>query len=167
MKKSTYLFHFIVSETMKNYINYLKKSLGFKRDTMLYDYMLTIMSKNLPQLKGILGDHHSEYALIDLPNIPRVNKYARLKENNYKIIKKWHNDFNEYGMSTILREIIKLFYDGIIEHGVEKFIEMISGKLDIKRISRDVKDILTHLIRFSEKKAVLFLFIAKNIANYT
>ena len=167
MNKKNYLFHFIISGTIKGYIDYLKKELQFKKDIELYDYMLEILSRNLPKLKGLIGDHHSEYALIDLVDKTRVHKYARLKDNNYKRLKNWHSDFNEYGMSAILRDIIKLFYDGIVKYGVDKFIEMISGKLDVKRIRDDVRDILTHMISFSAKKTVLFSIIAQSISFYT
>ena len=167
MRKTNYLFHFIISETMTKYISHLKKELGFNKDIELYDYMLEIMSKNLPQLNGIIGDHQSEYTLIDSPEIKRVHKYARLKENNYKKLKKWHYDFNEYGMSTILRDIIKFFYEGIVKYGAEEFIEMISRKLDVKRIWVDVREILTHLKCFSDKKTVLFALTIQNLPYYT
>ena len=167
MNKTNYLFHFIISEPMTNYISHLKKELGFKKETKLYEFILDIMSKNLPQLKSLIGNHQSEYALIDSPDIKRIHKYARLQEKKYKYLKQWHNDFNEYGMSSILRDIIKFFYEGIIKYGAKEFIEMISCKLDIKKIRRDVQGILTHLIRFSEKKTALFTFIAENLSFYT
>lgn len=167
MIKKNYQFHFLISETMTKYISYLKKELRFKKDIELYDYMLEIMSKNLPKFKGIIGDHKSEYALIDSIGIPRVNKYARLKENSYKKLKKWHYDFNEYGMAAILRDIIKFFFEGVVKYGVDRFIEMISKKLDVKRIGDDARDILTHLIGICVQKAVLFSFIAQNLSFYT
>ena len=167
MRKSTYLFHFIISETFKGYISHLKKELGFNKDIELYDYMLEIMTKNLPQLKAIIGDHQSEYALIDSLNIPRTNKYARLKEKNYKMLKKWHYDFNEFGMSAILRDIIKFFHEGVLKYGVEKFIELISRKLDIIRIRGDVEDILTHVMSKIQKKTILFSYTIKNLPFYT
>ena len=167
MKKTIYLFHFIVSETIKNHIDYLKKELNFKKDINLYEFLLEIMSKNLPQLKAIIGDHQSEYALIDSLNIPRVNKYARLKEKNYKMLKKWHSDFNEYGMSSIMRDIIKIVYNGVFKYGAENFLEMISKKLDVKRIRNDVKDILTHVLGISDKKTALFTIISQKLSFYT
>ena len=167
MKKTNYLFHFIISENMKWHINFLKKELGFKKDTDLYEFMLGVMSKNLPKLKEIIGDHNSEYAFIDLPDIKRIHKYARLKENNYKILKNWHSCFNEYGMSSILRDIITFFYEGVVKYGVDKFIEMISGKLDVMKIRGDVREKMKHLLSISQKKAVLFSFVVQNLLLYT
>lgn len=167
MKKTNYQFHFIITETIKGHIDYLKKELQFKKDINLYEFMLEIMSKNLPRLKGIIGDHQSEYALIDSIDMTRVHKYARLKEKNYKKLKDWHSDYNEYGMSTILRDIIKFFYEGIFKYGAEKFIEMVCKKLDVKRIWNDVNEILTHLSSFSAKKTALFAFIIQNLPIYT
>ena len=167
MKKTNYQFHFIITETIKGHIHYLKKELQFKKDNDLYEFMLEIMSKNLPKLKGIIGDHQSEYAFIDSIDMTRVHKYARLKEKNYKKLKNWHNDYNEYGMSSILRDIIKFFYEGVVKYGAEKFIDMVCKKLDVKRIWNDVNDILTHLISFSAKKTALFALIIQNLPLYT
>ena len=167
MKKTNYQFHFIISETIKDHIDYLKKEFNFKKDIELYELMLEIISKNLPKLKGIIGDHQSEYALIDPIDKTRISKYARLKDKNYKLLKKWHRDFNEYGMSSILRDIIKLFYEGVVKYGMEKFIEMISSKLDVNKIWNDVRNILTHMMRFSEKKHSLFTITIQNLPFYT
>ena len=167
MKKTNYQFHFIITETIKCHINYLKKELKFKKEIELYEFMLKIISKNMTKLKGIIGDHKSEYALIDSIDKTRISKYARLKDKNYKLLKNWHSNFNEYGMSSIMRDIIKLFYEGIVKYGVEKFIEMISGKIDFERIWKDIKNVLTQMMRISQKKAVLFSFIAQSLSLYT
>ncbi|MBP7554482.1 MAG: hypothetical protein KA885_13730, partial [Spirochaetes bacterium] len=106
MTKKNYLFHFKISPKFNSYINYLKKNLNIKSNCKLIDYILELSSKNIPNLKQIIGDHKSEYEFIDTKDIKRNDKYVRLNPEKYKLLKKWHYIFNEYGISVILRDII-------------------------------------------------------------
>jgi len=166
MAKANNLFHFVVSGEINENINYLKKKIGIKKNCELFEYILEIISKNIYNLKGIIGDHRSEYEFIDLQDPLRIDKYVRLKEGKYKILKKWHYLYNEYGMSVILRDIIKFFYNGIIKYGVDKFLNMIAKKLDSKKIKSDIKILLTQLMRTSIKKVLLFSLIIENLSLY-
>ena len=167
MKKTNYQFHFIISETIKSHIDYLKKELQFKKDIELYELMLEIISKNLPRLKEIIGDHQSEYALIDSIDDTRVHKYARLKDTNYKKLKKWHSDFNEFGMAGIMRDIILFFYNGVSRYGMGKFIELISRKLKIGNIIVGTRDKMAQLLSTVAKKLFLLQNIIDNLIEYT
>ena len=166
MVKSNYLFHFIISKTMDSSINYLKKVLNFDSSRDLIEYMLGLISKNIHYIKKIIGDHQSEYVFIDNEDPTRIDKYVRLKAEKYKMLKKWHYKYNEYGMSVILRDIIRFFYEGIVKYGAEKFVEMISKKLNIEKIKQDFSVIKTHMMKLSSKKYILFSNILKNIPTY-
>lgn len=166
MTKSNYLFHFIISDRINSYVDYLKKNLNFRKNCELFDYILEIISNNLQNLKGIIGDHFSEYEFIDNEDPTRIDKYVRLNVDKYKLLKKWHFLFNEYGMSVILRDIIIIFYEGIVKHGVERFIKTFSKKLNILKIKNDLKFLLTQLLRTSIKKRILFSLIIQNLPNY-
>lgn len=166
MTKSNYLFHFIISGRMNSYIDYLKKNLNFRKNCELFDYLLGVISNNLTKIKIIIGDHHSEYDYIDIEDQSRFDKYVRLKAENYKLLKKWHYLFNEYGMSVILRDIIIFFYEGMAKHGVKKFLEIMGKNLNFKKIKNDLKLILTHMMRTSIKKQKLYSQIIQNLTNY-
>jgi len=167
MIESNCLFHFIVSGTIDNNIDFLKEKLNFDKNCKLIDYIIGVISKNLPYLKKIIGNHKSEYAFIDTEDVTRVDKYLRLNKNKYRILKKWHYFFNEYSMSAILRDIIKFFYDGIVKYGVGEFIRMISKKLNISKINIDLKSRLTHMMSTYIKKSILFSLVIENIQFYT
>lgn len=166
MAKANNLFHFVVSGEINENINFLKKEINIKKNCELFDFMLEVISKNIHNLKGIIGDHRSEYNFVDLEDPVRIDKYVRLKEEKYKILKKWHYFYNEYGMSVILRDIITFFYNGIIKYGVDKFLNMIAKKLDSKKIKSDIKVLLTHLMSTSLKKVLLFSLIIDNLSLY-
>ncbi len=166
MTKSNYLFHFKISPKFNDYIRYLKNKLNFNSNCELIDYILKKLSKNYRTIKEIIGDHKSEYEFIDIEDLKRIDKYVRLKVENYKILKKWHYLFNEYGMSVILRDIITFFYNGIIKYGVEEFLNMIGRKLNIKKIKENTTSIMTHMIRISQIKKILFSYIIENLPVY-
>lgn len=167
MSKSRYLFHFIVSGSYNKNIEYLKEKLNFNKNSELFGYIFDIISKNISNIKGIIGNHESEYTHIDTTDVSRVDKYLRLNKNYYKMLKKWHYLYNEYSMSAILRDIIRFFYDGIIKYGVNEFVMMISKKLNIKKINDDLRDRLTQLLRISIKKSIIFSHIIENLQFYT
>lgn len=166
MTKKNYLFHFKISPKFNSYINYLKKNLNIKSNCKLIDYILELSSKNIPNLKQIIGDHKSEYEFIDTKDIKRNDKYVRLNPEKYKLLKKWHYIFNEYGISVILRDIITFFYEGVKKYGVDEFINMIVRKINVKKIKYDIKDIMTHLLNISKKKILLYSHIIDNLPVY-
>lgn len=166
MSKKNYLFHFIISGLIDNNIKYLKEKLNFNKNSRLFDYLLDLLTKNYSNIKRIIGNHKSEYAIIDINDTSRIDKYLRLNQKKYKLLKKWHYLFNEYSISAILRDIINFFYEGIIKYGVEKFINMVSKKINIGKIRNDITVNLTHMIGISIKKHALFSFILENLPTY-
>ncbi len=167
MTKSNRLFHFIISNTINCQIDYLKENLNIKSNCKLFDYILKKISKNMPKLKEIIGDHKSEYDFVDTEDISRIHKYVRLNENKYKMLKKWHYLFNEYGISVILRDIIKFFYEGLVKYGVEKFLNLIENNLNFHKIKYAMKNILTHMMRISIKKRLLYSIVVQNLIDYS
>jgi len=166
MVKSNYLFHFIISKTTDSSIQYLKKALNFKSVRDMIEYILEVISKNMRLIKKIIGDHQSKYEFVDVEDSTRIDKYVRLKTEKYKMLKKWHYKYNEYGMSVILRDIIKFFYEGILKYGAKDFICMIEKKLKIDKIVKDLGDILTHMKGIYLKKLTLLSLIIKNLPTY-
>lgn len=166
MAKSKYLFHFIVSETMNTAINYLRKTLNFKKNSDLFEYMIEVMSKNIHSIKSVIGDHQSEYEFIDSQDLIRIDKYVRMNEIKYKMLKKWHYLYNEFGMSVILRDIIKYFYEGILKYGASKFVNMVGKKINAVKIKNEINSMETHMMRISVKKLLLFSLIINNLPIY-
>ncbi|MBP7553108.1 MAG: hypothetical protein KA885_06750 [Spirochaetes bacterium] len=66
----------------------------------------------------------------------------------------------------ILRDIITFFYNGIIKYGVEEFLNMIGRKLNIKKIKENTTGIMTHMIKISQIKKILFSYIIENLPVY-
>lgn len=166
MTKQNYLFHFKISPKYNGYIKYLKEQLKIKSNCRLIDYLLEVSSVNIRNIKSIIGDHNSEYEFVDIEGPKRIDKYVRLKVDKYKMLKKWHYKFNEYGISVILRDIITFFYEGIIKYGVDKFLSMIVKKLSAKKIKDSLMDIMTHMVRITLKKRILFSHIIDNFPVY-
>jgi len=121
----------------------------------------------MPKLKEIIGDHKSEYDFIDTEDRSRIDKYVRLNENKYKTLKKWHYLFNEYGISVILRDIIKFFYEGIVKYGADKFLDLIDKNLNLHKIKYAMKNILTHMMKISIKKRLLYSTVVQNLIDYS
>jgi hypothetical protein len=142
------------------------EKLNFKSNCRLIDYILEVSSANIRNIKNIIGDHESKYEFIDNENPERIDKYVRLKAEKYKMLKKWHYIFNEYGISVILRDIIKFFYEGILKYGAKEFICMIGKKLKTDNIVKDLGDILTHMRKISLKKLALLSLIIQNLPVY-
>ncbi|MBP7552196.1 MAG: hypothetical protein KA885_02125 [Spirochaetes bacterium] len=166
MRKTNYIFHFIISGKINDSLNYLRKTLNFDSNYKLIDFMLDIISKNIYNIKKIIGDHHSEYEFIDTEDLTRIDKYVKLTENKYKMLKKLHFLYNEYGMSGILREIINFFYNGIIKYGAKEFLSMIGNKLNIDKIKYNINYGKTHMRRISVKKLLLYAQIIDNLSIY-
>ncbi|MBP7552758.1 MAG: hypothetical protein KA885_04970 [Spirochaetes bacterium] len=166
MIKTNYLFHFIITGSMDNNINYLKKNLNFRKNSKLFDYMIDVISQNISNIKNIIGDHQSKYTSIDSVDVSRIDKYVILNTKNYKILKKMHYIYNEYSISSILRDIIAFFYNGLVKYGVDNFLRMISKILKITRIKNDLKDRLTHILSISALKDVIFRQIIENLSFY-
>lgn len=166
MTEQNYLFHFKISPKFNDYINYLMEKLNFKSNCRMIDYILELSSVNIRKIKEVIGDHKSEYEFVDIEDPKRIDKYVRLKVEKYKMLKKWHYIFNEYGISVILRYIIAFFYEGIIKYGVEKFLNMIGRKLKVENIKIKFMDILTHMNRISFKKRAIFSYIIDNLQIY-
>ena len=164
MIKLNYLFHFKITENYNDYIKILKKKLVLKTESKVFDHIFNVISKNIPKLKEIIGNHNSEYAFIDKKELQRIDKYIRLNAKNYYKLKKWHYIFNEYGMAAILRDIIKFVYDGIVKYGVDEFVGIISNSLNINKIKHHLNDILTQLLEISTKKACLFSYVIENLS---
>ncbi len=167
MTKSTRLFHFIVSKNINCRIDFLRENLNLKSNCELFDYIIEKISKNMPKLKEIIGDHKSEYDFIDTEDRSRIDKYVRLNENKYKTLKKWHYLFNEYGISVILRDIIKFFYEGIVKYGADKFLDLIDKNLNLHKIKYAMKNILTHMMKISIKKRLLYSTVVQNLLDYS
>ncbi|HQB60227.1 MAG TPA: hypothetical protein PK899_01055, partial [Spirochaetota bacterium] len=163
MVKTNRLFHFVASKRIDSHIKYLRKTLNIGSNRELFDFIMEKMSKNIQNLKKVIGDHKSEYEYIDTEDTSRIHKYVRLNDNKYKMLKKWHYMFNEYGISVILRDIINFFYEGIVKYGAEKYLELIEGKINIQKIIHDLRGVLTHMMRTSEKKRVLYAQIVQNL----
>ncbi len=166
MIKTNYLFHFIITGSMDNNINYLKKNLNFRKNSKLFDYMIDVISQNISNIKNIIGDHQSKYTSIDSVDVSRIDKYVILNTKNYKILKKMHYIYNEYSISAILRDIIEFFYNGVVKYGVDKFLRIISRKLNITKIKNDLRDRLTHILSISALKDVIFRQIIENLSFY-
>jgi len=166
MTEQNYLFHFKISPKFNDYINYLMEKLNFKSNCRMIDYILELSSVNIRKIKEVIGDHKSEYEFVDIEDPKRIDKYVRLNVEKYKMLKKWHYIFNEYGISVILRDIIAFFYEGIIKYGVEKFLNIIGRKLKVENIKIKFMDILTHMNRIPVKKRALFSYIIDNLPVY-
>lgn len=163
MSKTTYLFHFKILTKINDYIEYLKKNLSFKSNCELIEYILGLSSKNFQKTKKIIGDHQSKYEFIDTEDITRIDKYVRINIQNYKLLKKWHYVFNEYGMSVILRDIIIFFYNGVLKYGVDSFISALGKNLNLEKIKIDFEYSMTHLLDIIVKKRYLYAFIIENL----
>ena len=140
---------------------------GTKKISTLFDKMFSLFNKNLPKIKQIIGDHQSEYALIADLKEERADKFVRLSKENYLLLKKWHFDFNEFGMAGMMRDLIFFFYNGIRQYGMVEFIELISKKLKVGRIIVGTREKMTQLLSTVAKKLFLLQNIIDNFKEYT
>ncbi|HQH31461.1 MAG TPA: hypothetical protein PK900_11295, partial [Spirochaetota bacterium] len=110
MKNKKHLFHFIVSESMNNnVIDFLLKEFKINTFSKLFETMFRLVNKKIPKMKRIIGNHRSEYAVIDNTDDKRLDKYLRISETDYLQIKRWHSLYNEFGMASTVRDIILFF----------------------------------------------------------
>ena len=117
-------------------------------------------------MKRIVGNHRSEYAVIDSADDKRLNKYLRINETDYLQIKRWHSLYNEFGMASIVREIILFFYNGVMKHGLEGFLELIGKKLRIDKLKNDFLDKMTQLLNIAARKQLLHALVIENYPEY-
>ncbi|HOS56127.1 MAG TPA: hypothetical protein PK385_08725, partial [Spirochaetota bacterium] len=97
MKNKKHLFHFIVSESMNNtVIDFLLKEFKINTFSELFETMFRLVNKKMPKMKRIIGNHRSEYAVIDNTDDKRLDKYLRISEADYLQIKRWHSLYNEF-----------------------------------------------------------------------
>ena len=161
-------FHFIITEPDNNEkLLFLMKSFGTKKLSTLFEKMFSLFNKNLPRIKQIIGNHQSEYALISDLKDERVDKFVRLSNENYLLLKKWHYTFNEFGMAGMMRDMILFFYNGISRYGVDKFVELISRKLKIGKIIVGTREKMAQLLSTIAKKIFLLQNIIENLIEYT
>jgi len=121
------------------------------------------MTNYISKMKKIIRDQRSEYEFIDTEDSTRIHKYVRMKSNKYKILKKWHFVFNEYGMSGILRDFIVFFYNGIVKYGEAKFLEIISKKMNYDKIIKRIKILATHMNDYFVKNRILYSYIVEDL----
>ena len=161
-------FHLIITDANNSImLPFLMENFGTKKLSTLFETMFSLFNKNLPRIKKIIGDHRSEYALIANLKEDRVDKFVRLSKENYLLLKKWHYLFNEFGMASVVRDMILFFYNGIRRYGVDKFIELICRKLKVGKIIVGTREKMTQLLSTVAKKLFLIQDIIDNLIEYT
>ena len=167
MKNKKYLFHFIISESMNNnVIDFLLKEFKINTFSELFETMFRLVNKKMPKMKRIIGNHRSEYAVIDSSDNKRVDKYLRISEADYFQIKRWHSLYNEFGMASTVRDIILFFYNGVMKYGLEGFLELIGKKLRIDKLKNDFLDKMTQLLNIAAQKQLLYELVIENYPKY-
>ncbi|HPY88756.1 MAG TPA: hypothetical protein PLG34_12325 [Spirochaetota bacterium] len=167
MKNKKHLFHFIVSESMnKNVIDFLLKEFKINTFSKLFETMFRLIDKKIPKMKRIIGDHRSEYAVIDNTDDKRLNKYLRINESDYLQIKRWHSLYNEFGIASTVRDIILFFYNGVAQYGLEGFLDLVGKKLKIDRLKNDFLNKMTQLLNIAAQKQLLYALVIENYPKY-
>ncbi len=167
MKNKKHLFHFIVSESMNtNVIDFLLKEFKINTFSELFETMFRLIGKKTSKIKRIVGNHRSEYAVIDSSDDKRLDKYLRISEADYLRIKKWHSLYNEFGMASIVREIILFFYSGVMKYGLEGFLELVGKKLKIDKLKNDFLGKMTQLLNITARKRLLYELVIENYPKY-
>jgi hypothetical protein len=128
--------------------------------------MFRLVNKKIPKMKRIIGDHRSEYAVIDNTDDKRLDKYLRISEADYLRIKRWHYLYNEFGMASTVREIILFFYNGVAKYGLEGFLEIVGKKLKIDKLKNDFLGKMTQLLNITARKQLLYALIIENYPKY-
>ncbi len=168
MKNKKHLFHFIVSESMdNNVIDFLLKEFKINTFSELFETMFRLIDKKVPKMKRILGDHRSEYAVIDNTDDKRLDKYLRISEADYLQIKRWHSLYNEFSIASTVRDIILFFYNGIVKYGLEGFLELVGRKLKIDKLKNDFLGKMTQLLNIADQKRLLYALAIENYPKYT
>ncbi|OQB67421.1 MAG: hypothetical protein BWX91_01795 [Spirochaetes bacterium ADurb.Bin133] len=167
MKNKKHLFHFIVSESMNsNVIDFLLKEFKINTFSELFETMFRLVNKKMSKMKRIVGNHRSEYAVIDSADDKRLNKYLRINETDYLQIKRWHSLYNEFGMASTVRDIILFFYNGVMKYGLEGFLELVGKKLRIDKLKNDFLDKMTQLLNIADQKRLLYALLIENYPKY-
>ncbi|OQB68055.1 MAG: hypothetical protein BWX91_01307 [Spirochaetes bacterium ADurb.Bin133] len=167
MRNKKHLFHFIVSESMNtNVIDFLLKEFKINTFSKLFETMFRLIDKKISKMKRVIGNHRSEYAVIDNTNDKRLDKYLRISEADYLQIKRWHSLYNEFGMASTVRDIILFFYNGAMKYGLEGFLELIGKKLKIDKLKNDFLDRMTQLLNITARKQLLYAFVIENFPEY-
>ncbi|OQB68059.1 MAG: hypothetical protein BWX91_01311 [Spirochaetes bacterium ADurb.Bin133] len=167
MKNKKHLFHFIVSESMNNnVIDFLLKEFKINTFSKLFETMFRLVNKKIPKMKRIIGNHCSEYAVIDNTDDKRLDKYLRISETDYLQIKRWHSLYNEFGMASTVRDIILFFYNGVAQYGLEGFLEIVSKKLKIDKLKNDFLGKMTQLLNVTNRKQLLYSLLIENYPKY-
>ncbi|OQB67334.1 MAG: hypothetical protein BWX91_01842 [Spirochaetes bacterium ADurb.Bin133] len=167
MKNKKHLFHFIVSESMNNnVIDFLLKEFKVNTFSKLFETMFRLVNKKIPKLKRIIGNCRSEYAVIDSSDDKRLDKYLRISEADYLQIKRWHSLYNEFGMASTVRDIILFFYNGVVQYGLEGFLEIVGKKLRIEKLKNDFWGKMTQLLNITARKQLLYTLVIENYPQY-
>ncbi|HOS56660.1 MAG TPA: hypothetical protein PK385_11465 [Spirochaetota bacterium] len=167
MKNKKHLFHFIVSKSMNNnVIDFLLKEFKINTFSELFETMFRLVNKKMSKMKRIIGNHRSEYAVIDSADDKRLHKYLRISESDYLRIKRWHSLYNEFGMASTVRDIILFFYNGVMKYGLEGFLGLIGKKLKIDKVEKDFLDKMTQLLSITARKRLLYELVIENYPKY-
>jgi hypothetical protein len=129
--------------------------------------MFRLIDKKVPKMKRIIGDHRSEYAVIDNTDDKRLDKYLRISEADYLQIKRWHSLYNEFSIASTVRDIILFFYNGIVKYGLEGFLELVGRKLKIDKLKNDFLGKMTQLLNIADQKRLLYALAIENYPKYT
>jgi len=149
-----------------NVIDFLLKEFKINTFSKLFETMFRLVNKKIPKMKRIIGDHRSEYAVIDNTDDKRLDKYLRISEADYLRIKRWHYLYNEFGMASTVREIILFFYNGVAKYGLEGFLEIVGKKLKIDKLKNDFLGKMTQLLNITARKQLLYALIIENYPKY-
>ena len=128
--------------------------------------MFRLIDKKVLKMKRIIGNHSSEYAVIDNTDDKRLDKYLRISETDYLQIKRWHSLYNEFGMASTVRDIILFFYNGVMKYGLEGFLELVGKKLRMDKLKNDFLDKMTQLLNIAARKQLLYELVIKNYPKY-
>ncbi|HQB60569.1 MAG TPA: hypothetical protein PK899_02785, partial [Spirochaetota bacterium] len=132
----------------------------------LFETMFRLIDKKIPKMKRIIGDHRSEYAVIDNTDDKRLDKYLRINESDYLQIKRWHSLYNEFGMASTVRDIILFFYNGVMKYGLEEFLVIVGKKLKMDKLKNDFLDKMTQLLNITARKRLLHTLVIENYPKY-
>jgi hypothetical protein len=128
--------------------------------------MFRLIDKKISKMKRVIGNHRSEYAVIDNTDDKRLDKYLRISESDYLRIKRWHSLYNEFGMASTVRDIILFFYNGVTKYGLEGFLEIVGKKLKIDKLKNDFLDKMTQLLSIAAQKQLLYALVIENYPKY-
>ena len=150
-----------------NVIDFLLKEFKINTFSKLFETMFRLVDKKMSKMKRIIGDHRSEYAVIDNTDDKKLDKYLRINESDYLQIKRWHSLYNEFGIASTVRDIILFFYNGVVKYGLEGFLEIVGKKLRVDKLKNDFLDKMTQLLNIAAQKQLLYALAIENYPKYT